>query len=53
VLEYEDAYTKAFLKLTPEKLAAGDYDVSKIRAVLDVIIAKCTAIAVDVARAND
>jgi hypothetical protein len=52
VLENKDAYTKAFLKLTPEILAAGGYDVSKIRAVLDAIIAQCTAIAVDVARAN-
>jgi hypothetical protein len=51
-LEYKDAYTKAFLKLTPEILAAGGYDVSKIRAVLDAIVAQCTAIAVDVARAN-
>ena len=51
-LEHKDAYTKAFLKQRPEALAAGRYDVSKIRAVLDAIIAECTAIAMDVARAS-
>jgi hypothetical protein len=51
-LEYKDAYTKAFLKQTSETVAASGYDVSKIRAVLDAIIAECTAIAVDVAKAD-
>lgn len=51
-LEDKDAYIKAFLKQTPEALAAGRYDVSKIRTVLDAIIAECTAIAMDVARVS-
>ena len=49
-LEHKETYTKEFLKQTPEALAAGRHDVSKIRAVLDTIIAECTAIAMGVAR---
>ncbi len=51
-LEYKETYTKEFLKQTPAMLATGRYDVSKIRAVLDTIIAECTAIAMDVARVS-
>jgi hypothetical protein len=49
-LEYKDSYTKAFLQQKPEAIAAGRHDVSKIRAVLEAIIAECTGIAMDVAR---
>jgi hypothetical protein len=52
-LECKDSYTKAFLKQTPETLAAGGYDVSNIRAVLNAIIAECTAIAANVAKVHD
>jgi hypothetical protein len=47
VLEYKESYTKEFLKQTAEALAEGAYDVSKIEAVLDLLIAECTAITVN------
>lgn len=46
-LEYKESYSKEFLKQTAETLAEGAYDVRKIEAVLDLLIAECTAIAVD------
>jgi HEPN/Toprim N-terminal domain 1 len=46
-LEYKESYIKEFLKQTPETLSDGSYDVRKIEAVLDLLIAECTAIAVD------
>jgi HEPN/Toprim N-terminal domain 1 len=46
-LEYKESYSKEFLKQTVETLAEGAYDVCKIEAVLDLLIAECTAIAVD------
>jgi HEPN/Toprim N-terminal domain 1 len=46
-LEYKESYIKEFLKQTSDTLADGSYDVCKIEAVLDVLIAECTAIAVD------
>ncbi len=45
-LEYKEVYGKEFLRQTAETLA-GAYDVSKINAVLDLLITECTAIAVD------
>jgi hypothetical protein len=45
-LEYKESYSKEFLKQTAETLAEGAYDVRKIEAVLDLLIAECTAIAV-------
>jgi hypothetical protein len=51
-LEYKDSYTKAFLKQTREALSAGDYDVSKLRAVPDAIVRECTAIAVHVEKTS-
>jgi hypothetical protein len=51
-LEHQDSYTKAFLKQKPEAVATGRHDVSKIRAVLEAIIAECIGIAMDVARAS-
>ncbi|WP_226648984.1 HEPN/Toprim-associated domain-containing protein [Microbulbifer variabilis] len=44
-LEYKDSYSKEFLKQTPETLAQGGYNVSKIEAILGLLIAECTAIA--------
>ena len=35
------------MKQTPETLRDGSYDVRKIEAVLDLLIAECTAMAVD------
>lgn len=46
-LEFKETYIKEFLKQTPETLRDGSYDVRKIEAVLDLLIAECTAIAVD------
>jgi hypothetical protein len=46
-LEYKESYCKEFLKQTAETLAVGAYDVRKIEAVLDLLIAECTAIAAD------
>lgn len=46
-LEFKDFYSKEFLKQTDETLAKGEYDVRKIEAVLDLLIAECTAIAVE------
>lgn len=46
-LEFKDFYSKEFLKQTPETLAEGKYVICKIEAVLDFLIAECTAIAVE------
>ena len=46
-LEYKESYMKHFLKQTPNTIASGCYDILKIEAVLDRIIAECTAVAVD------
>lgn len=46
-LEFKEFYSKEFLKQTAETLAKGEYNVRKIEAVLDILIAECTAIAVD------
>ncbi|MEH7901758.1 HEPN/Toprim-associated domain-containing protein [Rhizobium laguerreae] len=46
-LEFKEFYSKEFLKQTAESLAEGTYDVRKLEAVLDLLIAECTAIAVD------
>jgi hypothetical protein len=40
------------MRRTPETLVVGGYDASKIRVVLDAIIAECMAIAVDIAAAT-
>jgi hypothetical protein len=45
-LEHKESYVRNFLKQTPETTTDGGYDVSKIEAVLDCIIAECTAIAI-------
>ncbi|AZO54406.1 hypothetical protein EN851_03185 [Mesorhizobium sp. M8A.F.Ca.ET.208.01.1.1] len=46
-LEFKESYVKEFLKQTPETLSDGSYDVRKIEAVLNLLIAECTAMAVD------
>lgn len=45
-LEYKESYFKEFLKQTSETIADGSYDVTRIEAVLDLLVAECTAIAV-------
>ena len=46
-LEYKDSYTKEFLKQTSESLAIGSYDISKVEAILDLLVAECTAMVAD------
>ena len=46
VLEHKESYTRDFLKQTSNTLTDGSYDVRKIEAILDDLIAECTAIAV-------
>ena len=41
------SYTKAFLRQTPEAIAGGSYDISKIDAVLDLLFSECKAMALD------
>jgi hypothetical protein len=48
-LEYKDAYAKLFLKQSPETIESGGYDATKIRAVLDAIVAECAVISMDIA----
>ena len=47
VLEYKESYVKEFLKQTPEAIAQGSYDKSKIEAVLDMLLSECTGMAFD------
>jgi hypothetical protein len=46
-LEYKESYVQEFLKQTSETIAAGSDDVARIEAVLDLLIAECTAIPVE------
>ena len=46
-LVFKESYAKAFLEQTPETIAAGGYDVSKIQVVLDYLVGTCTEIALD------
>ncbi|NKK70076.1 hypothetical protein GFM13_06660 [Rhizobium leguminosarum bv. viciae] len=46
-VEFKESYIKEFLKQTPETLGEGSYKVHKLEAVLDLLIAECTAMAVD------
>ena len=46
VLAHKESYVKEFLKQTPETIADGSYDLSRIEGALDLLIAECTAIAV-------
>lgn len=44
-LEAKDAYTKAFLKLNPEKLTSDTYSMQKMNSVLDALVSECSSIA--------
>lgn len=44
-LEYKEVYTKAFLKLAPDKLPAAGYDTGNIEKVLDAIVEQCVSMA--------
>jgi len=44
-LEFKESYVEHFLKQTMESISTGLYDVSKLEAVLDYLIAECVGIA--------
>lgn len=46
-LEFKEFYGKEFLKQTAETLTEGPYDVRKIEAVLNSLVAECVAISTD------
>lgn len=46
-LEFKESYVEHFLKQNNEGVSTGAYDVSKLEAVLDYLIAECTGIARD------
>jgi hypothetical protein len=46
-LEHKEFYVKEFLKQTAATIANDEYDKSKLEAVFDLIVAECTAIAVN------
>lgn len=41
-LEHKECYVKEFLEQTPQAIADGLYDTSKIEAVLHMLISECT-----------
>ena len=44
-LEHKESYTRAFLKLTAEKLPNSGYDTGNVERLLDALVAECTAMA--------
>lgn len=46
-LEFKESYVEHFLKQNNESISTGAYDVSKLEAVLNYLIAECTGIAHD------
>jgi hypothetical protein len=44
-LEHKDSYSKAFYRATPDEVKTGEYDVAKLKVVLDALVAECTQIA--------
>lgn len=46
-LEFKESYVEHFLKQSSESISTGAYDISKLEAVLDYLIAQCTGIAHD------
>jgi hypothetical protein len=51
-LENKERYTKGFMKQTPESLAAGGYDSSKLRAVLEALVAQCSGMCTEIEAAE-
>jgi hypothetical protein len=52
-LEHKDKYTKRFMKQTPESLASGAYNPSKLRAVLEALVTECSIMRRDIVAAGD
>lgn len=52
-LEAKEAYTKAFLKLNPEKLTSDAYRMQKMNSVLDALVSECSSIAMSGLNAID
>lgn len=44
-LDFKETYTRAFLKQAADTVSATGYEMTRIEAVLDALIAECTAIA--------
>ncbi|SDD59060.1 hypothetical protein SAMN05216345_111174 [Cupriavidus sp. YR651] len=44
-LDFKDSYAKAFYTATPDAIASGAYDVSKLHVVLGALFAQCCEIA--------
>ncbi len=44
-LEFKEVYTKMFLRLTPDRLAATGYNTANIEKVLDALIQQCVLLA--------
>jgi len=49
-LDFKDSYAKAFYEATPDAVASGAYDVSKLRVVLDSLFVQCSQIAAEMLR---
>ncbi len=44
-LDFKESYARAFYGATAELIASGAYDVSKLRVVLDALVAECSTMA--------
>lgn len=44
-LDFKESYTKAFRKTSPEAIASGAYDSSKLRVVLGTLFIQCSEMA--------
>lgn len=47
-LDYKESYAKAFYEATTESIAAGIYDVTKLRHVIDALLCECIQLAENV-----
>lgn len=52
-LENKERYTKRFMKQTPESLATGGYDSTKLCAVLEALVAQCSSMRTAIVLAED
>jgi HEPN/Toprim N-terminal domain 1 len=52
-LEDKERYTKGFMKQTAKSLAAGRYDSTKLGAVLEALVAQCSAMRTAIVAAED
>jgi hypothetical protein len=52
-LEHKESYAKAFFAQTPETVADGSYEVEKLYAVLDAIVAEASLMATYIPQAEE